>query len=153
VSDNQDAMPPIAANNIRSTQGRKDFHREHQNRLLPVDKRVRPEISDRTIEGMNRDLAAVRAAEDHYVSHRAKARRQWFFYAMVSLSILPFFALLVLNGNFDNCLTWLTHGEVYRLTKKQRSVIKTVFIIECIIYASLVAAIVAYYVTASKPHH
>lgn len=72
---------------------------------------------------------------------------------MLSLSILPFFALLVLNGNFDSCLTWLTHGEVFRLTKKQRRVIKAVFVIECIVYASSVAAIIVFYVTSSKTHH
>ncbi|KAH8202787.1 hypothetical protein TruAng_003058 [Truncatella angustata] len=148
------ADTPTASKRIPFQQNRYNRRGDHLNFTLPNDKRTRPGPSDRTLHSiMNRDIEAVRAAEDHYVSYKAKSRRQLFFYAMLCLSILPFFAILVLNGNFDNSLSWLTQGEVYKLTKKQRKVIKIFFVAEIVVYASLVAAIIAYYVTASKDHH
>lgn len=124
-----------------------------RNWFLPTDKRIRSNNSDRRLQSvMNSDMTTARVAEDHYISYKAKSRRRLFFYAMLCLSTLPFFALLVLNGNFDNSLAWLTHGEVCRLTKKQRRAIKLVFVVECVIYASLVAAIIVYYVAATRAH-
>ncbi|KAI1848276.1 hypothetical protein JX266_005989 [Neoarthrinium moseri] len=132
----------------------KRTHSEPRGRLLPLDKRLRPMVFSRTRGStMHPDPEATRHTEDDFISYQARTRRRLFFYVMLSLCILPFFALLVINGNFDSSLVWFTHGEVSRLTRKQRKIIKTVFVIECVIYASLVAAIIAYYVTASKVHH
>ncbi|KAK6072865.1 hypothetical protein SCUP515_07190 [Seiridium cupressi] len=151
--DNQ-AKTPSASKKGWSRQEDDKISRDHRSGFFPADKRIHAKASDHTLKSIrNRDNATARAAEDHYVSTKAKSRRRIFFYVMLCLSILPFFALLVLSGNFDASLTWLTHGEVHRLTKKQRKVIKVFFVVECIIYASMVAAIIAYYVTASKAHH
>lgn len=146
-----DAGTPTATKKTWLREVRAERQIDHESRRLPIDKRVRRQISNRTLQSMlNGNISSARAAEDHLISRQAKSRRRLFFYVMLSLSTLPFFALLVLNGNFDNSLSWLTHGEVYRLTIRQRRVIKFIFVIECIVYASLVAAMVVYYVTASK---
>ncbi|KAI0126933.1 hypothetical protein BJ170DRAFT_596498 [Xylariales sp. AK1849] len=122
-----------------------------QPRLLPLDKRVRRHGSDRTLESViQRDIEPVEAAEDHCVSNGTSSRRQLFFSVMASLSILPFFALLVLNGTFDSSLAWFTSGEAYRLTKHQRKLIKWELLFGTIVYGSCVAFIVTYFVVLNK---
>ncbi|KXJ91509.1 hypothetical protein Micbo1qcDRAFT_204746 [Microdochium bolleyi] len=80
----------------------------------------------------------------------AKSRRECWFYMMAVLSILPFFALLILMGVFDPALASLTKGEVYELTKRQKRVIQTMFIAECIVYAGCMASLIVYFVVKSQ---
>lgn len=119
---------------------------QSRKRLLPVDKRVRRAGSDRTLQSiMQRDIGPVQDIEDHCISYKARMRRQWFFYLMLALCILPFFAVVVLAGRCDSTLSYLTSGEVYRLTKRQRRTIKYVFAAECVVYAALVTGISVYF--------
>ncbi|KAI8624245.1 hypothetical protein F5Y19DRAFT_491212 [Xylariaceae sp. FL1651] len=89
-------------------------------------------------------------APDDYVSDRADGVRHCCFCFLAALSLLPFFAILVLTGVFSDALKWATRGEVYRLTAPQRRFIKWMLLVECVIYGGGLAAIVAYFVTKSK---
>ncbi|KAI0473841.1 hypothetical protein GGR56DRAFT_696438 [Xylariaceae sp. FL0804] len=84
---------------------------------------------------------------EEYISDQARSRRQCWFYMMAILSILPFFAILVLTGVFNDSLAWFTQGEVYRLTAKQRKFIKCMFLAECIVYTAVIVAIIVYFIT------
>jgi len=68
---------------------------------------------------------------------------------MVMLSILPFFAILILMGVFDEALAWFTDGRMCRLSPSQKRVIQTMFIAECILYTGCMASIVVYFVVRS----
>ncbi|KAL7620648.1 hypothetical protein AAE478_009643 [Parahypoxylon ruwenzoriense] len=80
------------------------------------------------------------------ISERAHHRRQMWFYTMLALSILlPFFAIPVLVGTFNESLAWLTEGEVRQLTMKQRNIIKYTFLSEFFIYSILAVSIIAFF--------
>ncbi|KAJ1327579.1 hypothetical protein MN608_06908 [Microdochium nivale] len=88
--------------------------------------------------------------EGYEISHWGQSRRECWFYMMVVLSILPFFALLVLMGVFDEGLTWFTQGEARTLSRRQKRVIQTMFIAECIVYTGCMASLIVYFVVKSQ---
>ncbi|KAI0008145.1 hypothetical protein F4779DRAFT_463598 [Xylariaceae sp. FL0662B] len=118
------------------------FGRE-QARLLPERQTSRRNGTDRTV--LHNRIAAERC-----ISYKAHSRLKLWFYAMATLSILPFFAILVLTGVFNDSLAWFTRGEVYQLTSRQRKIIKYMFLVECVVYTSCIAAIIVYFVLKSK---
>ncbi|KAH7027456.1 uncharacterized protein B0I36DRAFT_327115 [Microdochium trichocladiopsis] len=84
------------------------------------------------------------------ISYKSRARRECWFYTMVVLSIFPFFSLLVLMGVFDEALSWITKGEAHSLTKRQKRIIQTMFIAECIVYTGCMASLIVYFVIKSQ---
>ncbi|RYO95431.1 hypothetical protein DL766_004256 [Monosporascus sp. MC13-8B] len=84
------------------------------------------------------------------ISSKTRVRYICWFAIMAVLSILPFFALLVLTGVFDDSLAWVTRGEVRYLAPRERKIIKTLFAVECVFYAGAIAGIIAYFVLHSK---
>ncbi|ETS81221.1 hypothetical protein PFICI_06223 [Pestalotiopsis fici W106-1] len=124
-----------------------------QSRMLPLDKRMRPNLVRPNSVLVRRDIPTFSAAEDYFVSSQGRLRSKIFFCVVVSLSILPFVTLLALYGKFDSCLASLTHGEVSRFNYTQRKILKIVFAVECIIYGAMVTAIIVYFVTLGKTHH
>ncbi|KAH9894569.1 hypothetical protein F4778DRAFT_794597 [Xylariomycetidae sp. FL2044] len=84
------------------------------------------------------------------VSQEAESRRKCWFYFMMVLSILPFFALLILTGVFDDSLAWFTKGQACELTRQQRRFIKAMFLTECVLYPSAMAAIIVVSVLKSE---
>lgn len=125
-----------------------------RNRLLPLDKRVRRTSARRTLRNiMRQDMESIQAAEESFISAQARSRRQMFFYGMLVLSVFPFFSLLALNGKFNGLLAWFTNSEACEMTRKQRKIIKIVFIVEIIILTSLFAILVAYYQMLKERAH
>ncbi|KAI1366269.1 hypothetical protein F5Y08DRAFT_337852 [Xylaria arbuscula] len=95
-------------------------------------------------------LQPTLVAPDDYVSDRAATIRRSCFYILAILSILPFVGVLVLTGAFSDCLKWATRGEVDRLSSRQLRFIKWVLIVECVLYAAGVVAVVVYFVLKSQ---
>ncbi|CAJ2500026.1 Uu.00g028790.m01.CDS01 [Anthostomella pinea] len=120
-------------------------------RLRPLRRQNQRNYADQSIRNyMERNPTPGFVSPDDYISDKARYRRKCWFYVMIVLSFLPFFALLVLTGVFNDSLAWFTQGEVYQLTRSQRKIIKGLFISECIVYAACITAIVVYYVTKSR---
>ncbi|KAI1076130.1 hypothetical protein F5B20DRAFT_334289 [Whalleya microplaca] len=120
-----------------------------QARLLPTRQQSYRNDTGHTVL-RNRNQSRGGNAANTYISYKARSRLNLWFYIMAALSILPFFAVLVLTGIFDDSLAWFTRGEVYRLTSKQRKIIKYMLFGECILYTACIAAIIVYYVIRSK---
>ncbi|KAI1375360.1 hypothetical protein F4677DRAFT_460812 [Hypoxylon crocopeplum] len=115
------------------------------------NKRGRRDFSDQTVihhplaeteSGLS--VAALEALMEETISMRGRNQRKIFFYIMATLSIIvPLFAILVLIGALNGCLSWWTRGEVQRLTIQQRNFIRNTFLTECCIYFLLIASVLA----------
>lgn len=62
----------------------------------------------------------------------------------ITLSVLPFFGILIYYGKFDDSLIWLTNGEVRHLTFGQKRQIKLMLICEALIGMAVVTGTVVY---------
>ncbi|KAJ4296951.1 hypothetical protein N0V88_003867 [Collariella sp. IMI 366227] len=82
-------------------------------------------------------------SEDAYVSWEARRRRQNYFYFLCILCIVPFFAVLVCHGTFNDALSWYTHGETGELTTTQRRNVKIVACVFGVIWLLLLVGFIA----------
>ncbi|KAI1497199.1 hypothetical protein F5X99DRAFT_423748 [Biscogniauxia marginata] len=133
---------------VTPTTTKKGWFRRDKSGTLPVTRDHRMNVAPQTHHSPG-DQNPFIAPQDLDPS-MAQSRQKYWFYMMATLSILPFFAVLVLTGVFDDSLSWFTRGEYNRLSKKQRSFIKWMLLVECVIYTACLVAIVVYYVTKSK---
>ncbi|RYP41119.1 hypothetical protein DL767_001280 [Monosporascus sp. MG133] len=118
---------------------------------LPLDRRAQGDaVRQMSHKAMNSGSEPSCRAGVGHISSKAQVRYMCWFSIMVVLSILPFFAVLVLTGVFDDSLAWFTRGEVRHLAHRQREIIKTLFAMECVLYAGALAGIIAYFVLHSK---
>ncbi|RYP62982.1 hypothetical protein DL770_009487 [Monosporascus sp. CRB-9-2] len=118
---------------------------------LPLDRRARGDaVRQMSHKAMNSGSEPSYRAGVGHISSKAQVRYTCWFSIMAVLSILPFFAVLVLTGVFDDSLAWFTRGEVRHLAHRQRKIIKTLFAVECVLYAGALAGIIAYFVLHSK---
>ncbi|KAI0096659.1 hypothetical protein GGR51DRAFT_553456 [Nemania sp. FL0031] len=116
-------------------------------RLWYGQRERRPTITENLYpHGLRRRLIAP----DDYVSDRASRIRQYCFYALAVLSILPFFGVLATNDSFCEAFKWATRGEVERLTSSQRRFIRIQLTILMIIYTGAVVAIAVYFGVRNK---
>ncbi|KAI0601429.1 hypothetical protein F4775DRAFT_606535 [Biscogniauxia sp. FL1348] len=122
--------------------------RQDKSRLLPVSRGSGQGATARTHHRSREQSSFLELGE--LSPFAALSRRRCWFYMMAVLSILPFFAVLVLTGVFDDSLSWFTRGEYNRLSRKQRMFIKWMFLAECVVYTACVAAVLVYYVMKSK---
>lgn len=99
---------------------------------------------------INSDSEPSYKADDEHVSPEARSRRNYWFFLMVILSILPFFALLIITGELNESLAWFTRGEVRRLTRHQRGVIKFMLASEAIICTGLITGLIVYFATRDR---
>ncbi|KAI1490071.1 hypothetical protein F5X96DRAFT_679315 [Biscogniauxia mediterranea] len=124
------------------------WFKQDKSRLLPVTRVAGQRPTARTHRGSREQNPFLGTSE--LGPFAAASRRKCWFYVMAVLSILPFFAVLVLTGVFDESLSWFTRGEYNRLSRKQRMFIKCMFLVECVVYTACVAAVLVYYVMKSK---
>ncbi|KAI5859650.1 hypothetical protein GGS23DRAFT_615844 [Durotheca rogersii] len=102
-----------------------------------IDLRQLPESASRR---------SIIEAIESSVSESSRRRRKYWFYTMLILSLLlPFFAIPVLVGTFNESLVWFTGGEVRQLTMRQRHIIKYVFLAEFFIYSVVVVCVIGYF--------
>ncbi|KAI0178587.1 hypothetical protein GGR52DRAFT_588371 [Hypoxylon sp. FL1284] len=143
---------PMAGGSDTSSTPTRQFLGRYRPRQLFGRLRDRRIASDQTVVVRNPlphvesglSLAAVEAIMEVHISEASRRRRAHWFYLMATLSIiLPFFAILVLSGALNESLLWYTHGEVRRITIKQRNFIRNAFLAECCLYVILVASIIA----------
>ncbi|KAI1259518.1 hypothetical protein F5Y18DRAFT_433235 [Xylariaceae sp. FL1019] len=89
--------------------------------------------------------------EPHWrLSYRADKNRRRLFWAFVALSIIPFFAALILLDKAQGLLAWATDGECRRLSKSQRKVLKWVFAVECMLCVAVVVGVSVYAAMKAK---
>ncbi|KAI1632079.1 hypothetical protein F4809DRAFT_656870 [Biscogniauxia mediterranea] len=124
------------------------WFKQDKSRLLPVARVSGQRTTARTHRGSREQNPFLGTNE--LSPFAAVSRRKCWFYVMAVLSILPFFAVLVLTGVFDESLSWFTQGEYNRLSRKQRMFIKWMFLVECVVYTACLTAILVYYVMKSK---
>ncbi|RYP01232.1 hypothetical protein DL764_006270 [Monosporascus ibericus] len=118
---------------------------------LPLDRRAQGDaVRQMSHKAMNSAPEPSYRAGAGHISSEAQVRYMCWFSIVAVLSILPFFAVLVLTGVFDDSLAWFTRGEVSHLAHRQRKIIKTLFAVECVLYAGALAGIIAYFVLHSK---
>ncbi|KAL2129574.1 hypothetical protein VTI74DRAFT_7562 [Chaetomium olivicolor] len=124
-----------------------------QPRLIPRDKRHLYRQQQQGSNGVAPSLRQIAAmgqgispfdmpSEDAYISWEARRRRQIYFYFLCCLCVLPFFAVLVCQGTFNNALSWYTRGETGELTRRQRRNIKIVAVVFGIIWLMLLVAFI-----------
>ncbi|KAI0023887.1 hypothetical protein F4780DRAFT_785685 [Xylariomycetidae sp. FL0641] len=87
---------------------------------------------------------------EDYISDRADRRRAIWFYLIAVLSVIPFFPWLELQGAFTGALIWSTGGEVTRLTRKQRKILKYLSVTTLVLWVTFLAGLLVWYVTESK---
>ncbi|RYP80498.1 hypothetical protein DL769_002437 [Monosporascus sp. CRB-8-3] len=118
---------------------------------LPLDRRAQGgACRQMSHKGMNSGSEPSYRAGVGHISSKAQDLYMCWFSIMAVLSILPFFAVLVLTGVFDDSLAWVTRGEVRHLAHRERKIIKSLFAVECVLYAGALAGIIAYFVLHSK---
>ncbi|RYP62712.1 hypothetical protein DL771_009603 [Monosporascus sp. 5C6A] len=121
---------------------------------LPLDRRAQGDaVRQMSHKAMNSGSEPSYRARVGHILSKAKVRYMCWFSIMAVLSILPFFAVLVLTGVFDDSLAWFTRGEVRHLAHRQRKIIKTLFAMECVLYVGALAGIIAYFLQHNKTSH
>ncbi|KAI5927244.1 hypothetical protein F4810DRAFT_699102 [Camillea tinctor] len=116
-----------------------------KSRLLPAEKGRGKGRAVRAHHGQNPFVGTRELSPS-----AALFRRNYWFCTMAILSILPFVAVPLLTGAFDDSLSWLTKGAYTRLSREQRKIIKWILLTECVLYTACIAAIIVYYVMKSK---
>ncbi|RYP45762.1 hypothetical protein DL768_007938 [Monosporascus sp. mg162] len=148
----QSPLTPVADYGLFSpTMPTHGWYGKNGSERLPLDRRAQGDaVRQMSNKAMNSGSEPFYRAGAGHISSKAQVRYMCWFSAMAVLSILPFFAVLVLTGVFDDSLAWFTRGEMCHLAHRQRKIIKTLFAVECVLYAGALAGIIAYFVLHSK---
>ncbi|KAK3328934.1 hypothetical protein B0H66DRAFT_7269 [Apodospora peruviana] len=107
-----------------------------------------PEIRD--LADMNFASAFGIPSEDASLSWEARRRRQFYYYLICVLCILPFFAVLAYFGAFDSALSWLTKGETGRLNRRQRRNILVLAVVISVLWFCVVVVVATIVATRGK---
>lgn len=113
--------------------GTKNYHFDPAPRLARWDEpRHRPTTASRSTDpslqriergeppnSLNRAEQGWGGSETR-LSEYAEGKRRLFFAGLAVTSVFPFIGVIALCGGFDSSLSWITHGEVDRLTRTQK---------------------------------
>ena len=114
-------------------------------RLYTWEERRRYNAGDASLRAIASLEAGLPVDADAFLSYEARSRRRAWFILMLVISIFPFMSILVYRGKFDSALSWLTKGEVHRLSRRQQRVILTVMILQFIILPFLLFILIWHY--------
>lgn len=129
--------------------GTRSFLFDPEPRLVPWDQRHRRGLAawstDRTLQDIERGqqgrgLVRVLHSDksEHWFSPEADGKRRVFFLYTAFFSVFPFIALVALCGGFNTALSWTTHGEVNRFSRRQTNVLMLEAIAGLIAWISLI---------------
>lgn len=131
---------------------------EPEAHLVPWDQRHRrglaPRSTDRSLQhiiSVERDQRGQRGTDrrryssdssDRWISREADDKRRAFFLYTAFFSILPFISVIALCGGFNAALSWSTHGEVHRFSKRQMNFLLLEALVGMITWVSLTVFII-----------
>lgn len=123
--------------------------------LIPWDERVRrglaPQSTDRSLQQIQRGhrgqpgIGHARYSNDaseRWLSRDADEKRRIFFLCMAVFSVLPFISIIALCGGFNAALSWMTHGEAHRFSRRQINFLMLEAVIGLITWVSVVVFVV-----------
>lgn len=154
-----DTLPTISTANYGSGQrlhtlmfpdGSRQFRFDPEPRLVPWDQRHRrglaPQSTDRSLQAIERGqqgrhgLVRVRYSNksERWFSPEADEKRRVFFLCIACFSVFPFISVIAIFGGFNKALSWITHGEVDRFSKRQHTILMTEAIFGLLGFVALV---------------
>lgn len=135
--------------------GSRSYMFDPEPRLVPWDQRHRrglaQQSTDRSLQHIQRShrgqqgIDRVRYSDDsseRWLSRDADEKRRVFFLYTAVLSIFPFISIIALCGGFNAALSWTTHGEVHRFSKRQMNFLMLEAIFGLITWISIIVFVV-----------
>lgn len=134
---------------------------EPEAHLVPWDQRHRRGLAPRSTDRSLQQIISVERGErgerglrgtdrrhyssdssDRWISRDADEKRRAFFLYTAFFSILPFISVIALCGGFNAALSWSTHGEVHRFSKRQMNFLLLEALVGMITWVSLTVFII-----------
>lgn len=135
--------------------GSRSYRFDPEPRLVPWDQRHRrglaPQSTDRSLQQIQHGQRALRGtgrvhysndSTERWISQDADEKRRAFFLYTAFLSIFPFISIIALCGGFNAALSWTTHGEVHRFSKRQMNFLMLEAIVGLITWVSIIVFVV-----------
>lgn len=135
--------------------GSRSYVFEPEAHLVPWNQRHRrglaPRSTDRSLQQIQRGQRGQPGydrrryssdSSDRWISREADEKRRAFFLYTALLSILPFISIIALCGGFNAALSWSTHGEVHRFSKRQMNILLLEALVGMITWVSLTVFII-----------
>ncbi|KAJ4394114.1 hypothetical protein N0V93_003331 [Gnomoniopsis smithogilvyi] len=135
--------------------GSRSYMFDPESRLVPWDQRHRrglaPQSTDRSLQHIQHGQRGLRGtgrvrfsnnSSERWISRDADEKRRTFFLYTAFLSIFPFISIIALCGGFNDALSWSTHGEVHRFSKRQMNFLMLEAIVGLITWVSITVFVV-----------